>query len=203
MNDATDRHLEALLDAAIRSGLCPELRACVPATGEVLPAQYLLLTRDLPQARARLRRAAEALLLLLDIADGAYADGDPHHWGKFAALAAAPAWLRRPASPDDTDLDIALVWECAVDHDGDWHGLLTALHRAGSTTWQWAIRRCRVLMQFERTYEVDLASVMGVPASVAKASKAEDENGVASRRRRAGAPASPELDSAVDVSDRK
>jgi hypothetical protein len=143
-------HLEALLDSAIASGLCPELRACVPATGEVLPAQYLLLTRDVPLARARLRQAAEALLALLDAADAAYAGGDLDGCGKFRALAAAPGWLLRPSGPEDTDLDVALVWECTVDHGGEWYGLLEALHRAGSIKWQWAIRRCRALMRFEK-----------------------------------------------------
>jgi hypothetical protein len=155
-------HLEALLDGAIASGLCPKLRACVPATGEVLPAQYLLLTRDVPRARAVLRQAAEALLALLDAADAAYAGGDRDGCAKFRALAGAPDWLLRPSSPEDTDLDAALVWECAVDHGGEWHGLLEALHRAGSIKCQWAIRRCRALMRFEKEAGVELAKLLGV-----------------------------------------
>jgi hypothetical protein len=160
--ETTAHHLETLLDGAIASGLCPELRSCVPATGEVLPAQYLLLTRDVPRARARLRRAAEALSALLDAADAAYAGGDSDGCGKFRALAAAPGWLLRPSSPEDTDLDVALVWECAADHGGEWYGLLEALHRAGSIEWQWAIRRCRVLMRFEKEMGVGLAELIGV-----------------------------------------
>lgn len=156
------RHLEGLLDGAIASGLCPELRGCVPATGEVLPAQYLLLTRDAPRARVKLRQAAEDLLVLLDAADAAYADGDVDGCGKFRALAAAPGWLLRPSSPEDTDLDVALVWECTVDHGGAWHGLLEALHRAGSVEWQWAIRRCRALMRFEEETGARLAEVVGI-----------------------------------------
>jgi hypothetical protein len=156
------RHLETLLDGAVVSGLCPELWGCVPATGEVLPAQYLLLTRDVPRARARLRQAAGALLALLDAADAAYADGDPDRCGKFRALAAAPGWLLRPSSPKDIDLDVALVWKCAVDHGGEWYGLVEALHRAGSIEWQWAIRRCRALMRFEKETGVELAELLGI-----------------------------------------
>jgi hypothetical protein len=159
--ETTARPLETLLDGAIVSGLCPELRACAPATGEVLPAQYLLLARDVPRARAVLRRAAEALLVLLDAADAAYAGGDPDGCAKFRALAGAPGWLLRPSSPEDTDLDVALVWECAVDHGGEWYGLLEALHRAGSIKWQWAIRRCRALMRFEKEAGIDLAELIG------------------------------------------
>jgi hypothetical protein len=156
--DTADQ-LEALLDAATNT-LCPDLHSWDPVTGEVLPAQYLLLTRDLPRARARLRRAAEALLTLLDVADAAYATDDDG-CAKFRALAAAPAWLLRPACPEDTDLDMALAWECAVDHSGDWHRLLEALHRAGSVKWQPAIRRCRALMRFEAETGLDLAQVVG------------------------------------------
>lgn len=50
--------LEALLESAIAAGLCPELRGCDPATGEVLPAQYLLLTRARPHTRATPMAAA-------------------------------------------------------------------------------------------------------------------------------------------------
>lgn len=157
--------LETLLEAAITSGLCPALRGWSRATGEVLPAQYLLLTRDLPRARARLRTAAEALLVLLDVADGAYADGNGDHCAKFRALAAAPDWLLRPSDPDDNDPDVALIWECAVDHGGDWHRLLEALHRAGSLKWQWAIRRCRALMRFEQETEMNLAALIGISAA--------------------------------------
>jgi hypothetical protein len=159
VDSAVHCHLETLLDGAIASGLCPGLRGCVPATGEVLPAQYLLLTRDVPRARAVLRQAAEALLALLD---AAYADGDPDGCAKFRALAGAPGWLLWPSSPEDTDLDVALVWECAVDHGGEWHGLLEALHRAGSIKWQWAIRRCRTLMRFEKETGMELAELLGI-----------------------------------------
>ncbi|HDQ73594.1 MAG TPA: hypothetical protein ENN19_16075 [Chloroflexi bacterium] len=161
----TANHLETLLEAAITSGLCPTLRGWSSATGEVLPAQYLLLTRDLPRARARLRCAAEALLALLDVADGAYADGNGDHCAKFRALAAAPDWLLRPSEPDDNDPDVALVWECAVTHSGDWQGFLEALHQAGSVEWQWAIRRCRVLMRFEEEQGGDLAGLIGITAA--------------------------------------
>jgi hypothetical protein len=112
--------------------------------------------------RAVLRQAAEALLALLDVADAAYADGDPDGCAKFRALAGAPGWLLRPSDPEDTDLDVALVWECAVDHGGEWHGLLEALHRAGSIEWQWAIRRCRTLMRFERESGVGLEGLLGI-----------------------------------------
>jgi hypothetical protein len=158
-------HLEALLEGAIASGLCPELRGCVPETGEVLPAQYLLLIRDVPRARARLRRAAEALLALLDAADAAHADGNADRCAKFRALAAAPGWLLRPSGPDDTDPDVALIWECTMDHGGDWYGLLETLHRAGSVEWQWAIRRCRALMRFEKETEIDLATLIDISST--------------------------------------
>jgi hypothetical protein len=91
--DDPAQHLEALLECAIASGLCPDLQDCIPATGEMLPTQYLLLVRDRPRARAKLRRMAEALLTLLDTTDVVYADGDADRCGKFRALAAAPDWL--------------------------------------------------------------------------------------------------------------
>jgi len=157
--------LEALLESAIDSGLCQELRGCDPATGEVLPAQYLLLTRARPRTRARLRQAAEALLALLDAADAAYADGNTDRCAKFRALDAAPDWLLRPSDPNDTDPDVALIWECAVDHGGDWYRLLEVLHRAGSVEWQWAIHRCRTLMRFEEETEMNLAALIGISAA--------------------------------------
>jgi hypothetical protein len=165
----TARLIEALLEGAIESGLCPDLptapRPWSLTTGELLPAQYLLLVHDWPRARAALRRAAEGLLALVDAADAAYANGDGDGCGKLRALAAAPAWLQRPSGPDDTDLDVALVWERQVDHGGDWEGLLEALHQAGSTDWQWAIRRCRTLMRFEEEMGIDLAELVGAPTS--------------------------------------
>jgi hypothetical protein len=160
---ATIAHqLEALLESAIASGLCPDLRGCDPATGEVLPAQYLLLTRARPRTRVRLRHAAEALLTLLDVADAACADGYGDGCAKFRALDAAPDWLLRPSDPDDTDPDVALIWECAVDHGGDWYQLLEVLHRAGPVKWQWAIQRCRVLMRFEKETKMNLAALIGI-----------------------------------------
>jgi hypothetical protein len=164
----TARQVEALLQGAIASGLCPEQRGCIPATGEVLPVQYLLLTREQPRARGLLRRAAQGLLALLDAADTAYANGNADGCGKFRALAEAPDWLLRPSGPDDSDLDVALVWEREVDHGGDWEGLLDALHRAGSVEWQPAIRRCRTLMRFEEHTGLDLAVLVGIPAREAR-----------------------------------
>jgi hypothetical protein len=161
----TARLVEALLEGAIASGVCPELRCCVPATGEVLPAQYVLLVRDRPRTRAALRRAAQGLLALLDAADGAYLEGNREGCGKLHALAAAPDWLLHPSDPDDSDPDVALVWEREVDHGGDWESLLDALHRAGSVEWQGAIRRCRTLMRFEAETGTDLAALIGIPAS--------------------------------------
>ena len=164
LRQGTDAHrVEALLDGAIQSGLCSELRGCASATGEVLPAQYLLLVHDQPRARAVLRQAALGLLALLDTAEGAYADGNGDGCAKFRALAAAPAWLLRPTEPDDTDPDGALVWERQADHGGDWHRLLEALHQAGSIRWQMAIRRCRELMRFEAETGTDLAELVGIP----------------------------------------
>ncbi len=182
--------LEALLEGAIGSGLCPDLRGWSPATGEVLPAQYLLLIRDRPRLRARLRGAAEGLLTLLDAADAAYADGNVDGCGKFRALAAAPAWLLRPSEPDDADPDVTLIWERQVDHGGDWHGLLEALHRAGSVQWQGAIRRCRTLMRFEETSEIDLAELVGAPTSALTEPGMPEESAMP-RNRRAREPESP------------
>ncbi|MBD3306314.1 hypothetical protein GF348_08045 [candidate division KSB3 bacterium] len=185
----TARQLEILLDSAITSGLCPELRGCVPATGEVLPAQYLLLTRDLPRVRAVLRQVAKALLVLLDVADAAYADGDPNGCAKFHALAAAPDWLLRPSDPEDIDLDVALVWECTVDHGGDWHRLLESLHQASSTEWQWAIRRCRAMMRFEKETGKRLAEIIAAPSAIGTEPTVDEDVGTPPNRR-AGAPAS-------------
>ena len=155
----TEALLEGVRSADLYGDLPAALRGWSRATGEVLPAQYLLLVRDQPGLRAALRRAAEGLLALLDAADTAYAHGDG--CGKFRALAAAPDWLLRPSDPDDTDPDVALIWERQVDHDGDWHGLLEALRQAGSVEWQWAIQRCRDLMRIERELNVDLATLFG------------------------------------------
>lgn len=162
----TARHVEALLQGAIAHGAARELRGWSPMTGEVLPAQYLLLVRDRPHLREALRRAAQGLLALLDAADHAYQQPGLHPCRKLRALAAAPAWLLRPSDPDDNDLDVALLLERDVNHGGDWHSLLEALHQAGSLEWQWAIRRCRILMQFERDTELDLAALVGIPASL-------------------------------------
>jgi hypothetical protein len=156
--------LEALLEGAIRSGLCPELRGCSPATGEVLPAQYLLLVRDLPHTRSALRQAALDLLALLDAAQAGYAGDSEDGCGRFRALLAAPGWLLRPAEPDGRDPDVALLLERERGGQG-WPGLLEALHQAGSVEWQPAIRRCRELMRFEMETGVDLAELMGVHAS--------------------------------------
>ena len=155
--------IEALLAGAIASGLCRELQGWTPATGEVLPAQYLLLVRDRPRIRAQLRRAARGLLTLLDIGDQAYAGPDADGCARFRALAAAPEWLLHPSEPDDSDPDVALIWEREVSHGGDWCSLLEALHVAGSREWQWSIRRCRVLMRFERETGIDLAELVRVP----------------------------------------
>jgi hypothetical protein len=156
--------LEALLDGAIRSGLCPELRGCTPATGEVLPAQYLLLVRDLPHTRSALRQAVLGLSALLDAAEASYTFGNGDGCGKFRALLAAPDWLLRPVEPDNRDLDVALLLERELGGRG-WPGLLEALHQAGSVEWQPAIRRCREMMRFETETRVDLAKLMGIRVS--------------------------------------
>lgn len=156
------RLIEALLEGAIASGFCRDLRGCSPTTGEVLPAQYLLLVRDRPRARAALRRAANGLITLIDVADHAHAPADG--CGKLRALAAAPAWLMRPSDPDDTDPDIALILECHVCHGDDWYALLDALHQAGSVKWQWAIRRVRTMMAFEEATGKSLAASIGISA---------------------------------------
>jgi hypothetical protein len=156
--------VEALLDGAIRSGLCPELRGCTPATGEVLPAQYLLLVRDLPGTRSALRQAALGLLALLDAAEAGYACDGEDGCGKFQALLSAPDWLLRPAEPDSRDLDVALLLERERGGQG-WPDLLEALHQAGSVEWQPAIRRCREMMRFEVETGGDLAKLMGVQVS--------------------------------------
>lgn len=158
--------IEALLEGAIAAGVCRDLRGWSPGTGEVLPAQYLLLVRDRPRVRTALRSAAEGLLALLDAADQAYEHPGVDHCGKFHALATAPSWLLRPCEPDDSDPDVALLLEREVNHGGDWQGVLEALHRAGSLDWQWAIRRCRTLMRFERETGLDLAALVGIPVSM-------------------------------------
>ena len=165
---STSRLVEALLEGAMTSGLCPDLPAlpglCSRTTGEVLPLQYLLLVRDQPRLRTALRTAAESLLTLLEVADQAYAHHEgPRGCGKFRALSAAPAWVQRPSCPDDSDPDVALIWDRQVAYGGDWLALLEALHRAGSREWQWAIRRCRTLMRFERATGIDLVEAVGAP----------------------------------------
>ena len=152
--------IEALLEGAVASGHCRELRGWSPGTGEVLPAQYLLLTRDRPRVRKALRRATDGLLALLDVADAAYADGNTDGCGKWRAIAAAPDWLLRPSGPDDSDPDIALILEREIVHGGDWHSVLEAFHRAGSVRWQAAIQRCRLLMRFEEQAGLDLAALL-------------------------------------------
>jgi hypothetical protein len=114
----TARLVEAFLEGAIASGLCPELRGWVPATGEVLPARYLLIC-DQPRAQDKLRRAARGLLALLDAADRAYDGDNLDGCGKLHALAKAPDWALHPSNPDDSDPDVALNWEREVDHGGD------------------------------------------------------------------------------------
>jgi hypothetical protein len=100
------------------------------------------------------------------------------------ALAAAPAWLLRPSEPDDADPDVALIWERQVGHGGDWHGLLEALHRAGSVEWQGAIRRCRRLMHFEEMSGVDLAELVGAPTSTLAEPGTPEENAVREKPQR-------------------
>lgn len=157
--------VEALLEGVIAAtGVGRDLRGWSDTTGAVLPAQYLLLVRDRPELRRALRSAAEGLLELLDAADQAYEQAGADHCGKFDALAAAPDWLLCPCESDDSDPDVALILEREVTHNGDWEGLLEALHRAGSLDWQGAIRRCRELMRFERERELDLAALLGIPA---------------------------------------
>jgi hypothetical protein len=133
--------------------------------------QYLLLVRDRPRLRAALRRAAQGLLALLDTADAAY--GEEDGYGKLRALTEAPDWLLRPSGPDDSDPDVALIWERQIDHAGDWQSLIEALHRTGSTQWQWAIQRCRSLMRFEAEMGIDLAKLAGVPTSMSPGAKTE------------------------------
>jgi len=155
--------VESLLDGAIAAGHCPGLRGAVASTGEVLPAQYLLLARGIPAAqREGLRRAALGLLELLDAADRAAAHADSDDCARFHALAAAPHWLLFPSDPDDTDVDVALICERELDHGGSWHALLAHLHRAGTEEWQWAIQRCRALMRFETQAGRDLADLLGI-----------------------------------------
>jgi hypothetical protein len=165
------RLIEALLEGAIGAGFCRDLRGCSPATGEVLPAQYLLLVRDRPCARAALRRAATGLLTLLDLADEAHASSDG--CGKLRALAAAPDWLHKPVDPDDSDPDVALILECRICHEDDWHALLETLHRAGSVKWQWAIQRVRTLMAFEQATGSSLPELIGAPGPDRSRSEAE------------------------------
>lgn len=160
---STARLVEAFLEGGIAAGLWRDLRGWSCSTGEVLPAQYVLLIRDRPSVRAALRRATAGLLELLDIADAAHARGADDGCDRFRALASAPRWLLHPSEPDDSDPDVALVWERQVNHEGEWSGLLEALHQSDSVACQWAIRRCRTLMRFERDTGIDLASLLSAP----------------------------------------
>ena len=167
MTHSTALLVEDLLDGAIAAGFCPELRRVTPSTGEILPAQYLLLVgQSASGTRERLRRAARGLLCLLDAADAGdaagNAGGDADGCAKFRALAAAPEWLLRAADPDDIDIDIALLCEREFDHRGNWLSLIEHLHLSGSIEWQWAIQRCRAMMRFERETGLDLANLVGI-----------------------------------------
>jgi hypothetical protein len=128
------------------------------------PLQWLLLTVDLPLARALLRHTAQALLRLLDVADVAWATDAIDEAGKFRAILNAPPWVLQPAGLDDRDEDVALVLERDADYHGNWYALLEALHQAGSAEWQGAIRRCRAMMRFESATGLDVADVLGLRA---------------------------------------
>jgi hypothetical protein len=56
--------------------------------------------------------------------------------------------------------DIDLLLERDRDHGGDWQALIAALHRAGSATWQWAIRRCRAMQRFEAQEQISLRALL-------------------------------------------
>jgi hypothetical protein len=125
-----------------------------------LPWQWALCTCNLPLARGLVRHAARALLDLLDAldaADEAAARDDCYLWH---ALRLAPPWLTLPLEPDDDEPDIALLLERDEDWGGDWLALIEDLHRAGSETWQWAIRRCRAMRRFEQAYGVNLRDLL-------------------------------------------
>jgi hypothetical protein len=131
--------------------------------GEPGILQWLLCTADLPATRRIIRRSVWALLDLLECIDEGLAEDGRNACPLWSVLRHAPPWLARPAEPDDRQDDIALLLERDESYHGDWQALIEALHQAGSRPWQWAIRRCRRMQQFERDYAVNLRNLLEPP----------------------------------------
>ncbi len=160
----TSHLVESLLSALAvndEAAACyPELAALRARARQGLPLQWVLAVDDLPLARGLIRHAAQALLALLDALDEGARQGREDACPLWHTLRRVPAWLLRPLDPDDEVPDIALLLERDETCGGDWQPLIESLHRAGSDTWQWAIRRCRAMQHFEQQHACNLAHLL-------------------------------------------
>ena len=137
----------------------------------VIPATWMLCTKNLPQARDRLRRAVgqmrqaldglEALLDAIDAAEKeAAAQGHPE-WAPLIVLLKVPFPLEKPEiyDPNETFNIVTMLRDTLFDGDWDQYIAWTEAHggveqRAQDTPIM------RSLQEFERRYEVNLSDLL-------------------------------------------
>ena len=136
------------------------LRARVGDEEQEMPLQWAMISHPESPAIDLIARTALAILDLAQACLEGWQMGQDDGCALWHALDHAPHWLYLPDEPDDNVPEIALLLERDEAHDGDWLGLIEALHQAGSVEWQWAIRACRRMQRFESMTGVDCRSLL-------------------------------------------
>ena len=143
----------------------------LPDLGLVIPYQWMLCTKRLPQARNTLRRvvgemrqAMESLAALLDTIDDAeeeaVAQGHPE-WAPLIALLKTPFPLEKPEVFDTREpFNIAVMIRDTL-HGGDWEEQIASVDIQGSLKQQLFDEPiARSLQEFERRYDVNLSDLL-------------------------------------------
>lgn len=137
----------------------------------VIPYQWMLCTKEVPGARAALRKAIvemrqtldelEALLDGIDAAETeAQAAGHPN-WAPLIAVLKAPFELQKPEVCDPTDVNCIAVMLRDMLSDGDWEKVATRIETRGSPEQRETdLPLARSLQTFEAQYEVNLSQLL-------------------------------------------
>lgn len=137
----------------------------------VIPCQWMLCTKGVPEARTVLRKAIvemrqalDGLEALLDGIDAAEAEGQAAghpNWAPLIALLKAPFELQESEVCDPTDVNCIAVMLRDMLYDGDWEKLATWIETGGGPEQQEVdLPLVRSLQAFEAQYGMNLSELL-------------------------------------------